>query len=68
MTIDLTEEDIRVLQYVADRGAAGITTDRAVARYLALAKAGLLEHQSTRACRHLVDSQISESVIHREPS
>ena len=37
MTPDLTEEDIRVLQYVADRGDAGITTDRAVLRYRALA-------------------------------
>jgi hypothetical protein len=46
MTPDLTEEDIRVLQYVADRGDAGITTDRAVLRYRALAKAGLLEHRA----------------------
>ena len=46
MTTDLTEEDIRVLQYSADCGEAGITTDRAVLRYRALAKAGLLEHKA----------------------
>lgn len=45
-TIDLTEEDIRVLQHIAERGVAGITTDRAVPRYRALAKAGLLEHRA----------------------
>ncbi|KYG19476.1 hypothetical protein SE92_03720 [Bradyrhizobium sp. AT1] len=45
-TIDLTEEDIRVLQHIAERGEAGITTDRAVPRYRVLAKAGLLEHQA----------------------
>jgi hypothetical protein len=43
---NLTDEDIRVLQYVADRGDAGITTDRVVQRYRALAKAGLLEHRA----------------------
>jgi hypothetical protein len=43
---DLTEEDLRVLQYIADRGVGGITTDRAVPRYRALAQAGLLEHQA----------------------
>jgi len=45
-TTDLTEEDIRVLQYIADRGDAGLTTDRAVPRYRTLAKAGFLEHQT----------------------
>jgi hypothetical protein len=45
-TQNLTEEDIRVLQYVADLGNAGIATDRAVFRYRALAKAGLLEHRA----------------------
>jgi hypothetical protein len=44
-TPNLTEEDIRVLQYIADHGDAGIATDRAVPRYRALAKAGLLEHR-----------------------
>jgi len=43
-TPNLTDEDFRVLQYLADRGDAGITTDRVVQRYRALAKAGLLEH------------------------
>ena len=45
-TSDLTEEDFRVLQHIADRGDAGITTDRAVPRYRVLAKAGLLEHRA----------------------
>ncbi len=45
-TPNLTDEDIRVLQYVADRGDAGITTDRVVQRYRALAKEGLLEHRA----------------------
>jgi hypothetical protein len=45
-TPNLTQEDIRVLQYIADRGNAGIATDRAVPRYRALAKAGLLEHRA----------------------
>jgi hypothetical protein len=45
-TPELTEEDIRVLQYIADRGDAGIATDRAVPRYRALAKAGLLEYRA----------------------
>lgn len=45
-TPDLTEEDIRVLQYIADRGDAGIATDRPVPRYCDLAKAGFLEHQT----------------------
>jgi hypothetical protein len=47
VTPDLTEEDIRVLQYIADRCDAGITTDRAVPSYRTLAKAGLLEHRAT---------------------
>lgn len=45
-TPSLTQEDIRVLHHIADRGQAGITTDRAVARYRDLAKAGFLEHRA----------------------
>jgi hypothetical protein len=67
---DPTEEDIRVLQYIADRGDAGITTDRAVLRYRALAKAGLLEHRAVSLDAEWfgLSEQGRKALEHRNPN